>query len=472
MEPIEAVNKEAFAAYINDYADAPNSIKVSEVPNILSYWNEAKLNWFHSFGDKLVLEKSISYTEDEADTEVRMGALIDSPEYKEIYEALNNKLFEFFRYSHERYETLSLLGPTTLASNSYAGFDFTLPFPKPIKVQHGCKPLRTIHKILRAMDFPEETFERFRIAHSQILNSRKVYGTLCLSIDPLDYITMSDNSLGWDSCMRWYDNGEYHGGTVEMMNSPIALLAYIKADEPFYPCDSQYPFSNKKWRQLIIADPTIILGNRHYPFNCGEAEKEALFWVRSLMGSSFQDEITLVHNHDPKDPVPISINTNVMYNDVYGSRAAILPKEPVPVRINYSGVRNCMCCGNTIDEDFPAEYVICPDCADVRICDNCRTYIHNSEDYWINNNGECFCRDCVESGDITFCSRCDQPYFDSDISSFPIDLASEDERWANFCPDCYSIVPFGDFGEKDEFGNYRYERMTPSAQAFVDELEI
>lgn len=475
MEPIEAVNKEAFAAYINDYAEGLlRTISPSEVPNLLRYWNEAKLNWFHTFGDKLILKKPICYTEDVADTEDRMRELTLTPEYKEIYETLKKKLYELFHYGHEYYEVLSLLDPATLASNYYIGFDTTLSFPKPIKIQHGCKPLRTLHKILHAMDFPEETFEVFRIAHSQVLNSRKVYGTLCLSIDPLDYITMSDNDLGWDSCMRWMDNGEYHGGTIEMMNSPTVLMAYIEADEPFYPCGDCYPFSNKKWRQLIIADPTIILGNRHYPFECPEVEKEALLWTKSLMdASSFQDSIVPIYNHNPN----ISINTDIMYNDVYGARNGILPKKPVPVNINYSGVRNCMCCGNPIEDDCPAEWVICPDCANVHTCDCCGSYIPDSEPYWSNDDGEYFCRDCVECREITFCGRCDQPHFDNDISSFSVDLAPEDstygdEHWTNLCPHCYSLVPFGDLGEKDEYGNYRYDRMTPSAQAFIDELEL
>lgn len=407
-----------------------------------------------------------------------MGKLSITHAYAAIYKAFSDKLYDFFRYGSERYEAITLLDIKALTDNCYYGPDITLPFPKPIKVQHGCKPLRTLHKILQAMDFPEETFEAFRIAHSQVLNSHKVYGTLCLSIDPLDYITMSDNELGWDSCMRWNGNGEYHGGTIEMMNSPTVLLAYIEADEPFYPCGDAYPFSNKKWRQLIIADPTIILGNRHYPFECPEAEKEALLWTKSLMdSSSFQDSIVPIYNYNPQNVIPISISTDVMYNDVYGARNGILPKNPIPVSINYSGVRNCMCCGYPIEEDCPAEWVICPDCANVHTCDCCGSYIPDSEAYWSNDNGECFCRNCVESASITFCSHCGQPHFDNNISSFSVDFASEDdtygdERWANLCPHCYSLVPFEDFGEEDEYGNYRYDRMTPSAHSFIDELEI
>ena len=42
---------------------------------------------------------------------------------------------------------------------------------------------------------------------------------------------MSDNDYGWDSCMGWMNEGEYRLGTVEMMNSPCIVVAYIDGEE-------------------------------------------------------------------------------------------------------------------------------------------------------------------------------------------------------------------------------------------------
>ena len=75
--------------------------------------------------------------------------------------------------------------------------------------------------------FAADEWEEIRLAHSQIFNTNKMTGTLCLSIHPLDYATASDNDNGWSSCMSWRDDGCYRMGTVEMMNSPMVICAYF-----------------------------------------------------------------------------------------------------------------------------------------------------------------------------------------------------------------------------------------------------
>ena len=42
---------------------------------------------------------------------------------------------------------------------------------------------------------------------------------------------MSDNNSGWESCMSWRNNGCYRRGTVEMMNSPYVIVAYLMLEE-------------------------------------------------------------------------------------------------------------------------------------------------------------------------------------------------------------------------------------------------
>lgn len=480
MEPIEAVNQEAFAAFISEHGYA----SPTNIPYILRFWNDAKTDWFHSFGDKLVLEKRISYTENKETTIERMRELtLSSPDYHDIYDTLLLAMAKLKGvYSCE---VLVLLSPAVLANNCYNDVTITIPLGKGIKIQKGCKPLPTIHKLLRAIDFSEEVYERFRIAHSQILNSTKVHGTLCLSIDPLDYITMSDNDSNWSSCMSWADhNGEYHGGTIEMMNSPDVLIAYIKSDEPYYPCGNSYPFSNKKWRQLIIAHKDILLGNRHYPFHCEEAEQEALYWVKEIMETtmscSFSNELIPLRNNSNRNPkdVYLNISTDVMYNDVYDTRNGFLTTVPVDhnIELDISGPRNCMSCGELIDLEAPPEWVTCIHCNDAVICENCGAYVVNDDSYFSNSLGQCFCRDCVDNAEVTFCSCCDEPYMDCDITPLDIDFDDDPDysniRTAYLCPDCYRSIPFGDFGEKDKYGYYHYGRTTSVGTDFIDGLEI
>ena len=76
--------------------------------------------------------------------------------------------------------------------------------------------MRVLSKIATAYNLPG--FEDFRIAQSLVTNQANLKGYITLSIHPLDYMTMSDNNCGWDSCMSWQEEGCYRQGTVEMMN--------------------------------------------------------------------------------------------------------------------------------------------------------------------------------------------------------------------------------------------------------------
>ena len=119
-----------------------------------------------------------------------------------------------------------------LATNSYEGVTVEIPLPtgKSLKVNRGCRALKTLGKLIEGFGLDMKEFEQYRIKHSQILNQKKLKGTLCISIHPLDYVTMSDNDSGWESCMSWENSGCYRQGTVEMMNSTCVVVAYLEAE--------------------------------------------------------------------------------------------------------------------------------------------------------------------------------------------------------------------------------------------------
>lgn len=94
------------------------------------------------------------------------------------------------------------------------------------------KALKQLNGILHFMD--DDEFEEFRICQSMCTNTTALEGKLCLSIHPLDYMTMSDNACDWSSCMSWQEDGCYRMGTVEMMNSPCVIVAYLESSHPMY----------------------------------------------------------------------------------------------------------------------------------------------------------------------------------------------------------------------------------------------
>ena len=75
-------------------------------------------------------------------------------------------------------------------------------------------------------------------------------------------MTMSDNANNWSSCMRWtdrsggVDHGDYCAGTLECMNSPYIIIAYLHNPKhsfelSLYDCND-WQWNSKQWRELFI----------------------------------------------------------------------------------------------------------------------------------------------------------------------------------------------------------------------------
>lgn len=339
------------------------------------------------------------------------------------------------------------------------------------------KPFKMINKLLAAFGnlaaqknseiFTPEFFtnlknaiEYYRIKHSQVLNCTTLTGDLCLSVHPLDYITASDNTYDWDSCMTWTrDNpGEYRVGTVEMMNSPIVVVAYLEGDRPFYPFNDSRTWSNKKWREFFIVDRDIISCIRGYPYQSPNLEKvilEKLAAMAQAAGYPAYDDIK--ESQSPViDGKKVCFETNMMYNDAqyytlfYKASTEPSGEHLITVgtdtynRINYSGVAICPKCGREFfRNNEEADVIVCENCDDTRRCCQCGCRIDESEDYEIN--GEWYCSDCAVQ-----CEMCEELIPQSEAKTvccmvtYPCRYAGGDLRtewgWLTLCEDCFMKI--------------------------------
>lgn len=302
-----------------------------------------------------------------------------------------------------------------LAANSFPGPTIEIPLPsgKKLKVNHGCRVVKMLGKLVEAFGFDTEEFEEFRIAHSQTLNQKKLKGTLCISIHPLDYITMSDNACGWDSCMSWENHGCYRQGTVEMLNSPNVIVAYLESDTPMR-IGRDYTWTNKKWRELYIVDKNIITNVKGYPYCNSNLTEEVLTWLRDLVCEThtFGDieyRPKIYHwgrwNSDydelHKLEIGIECHTNNMYNDFGHQYQYCLINSELPcgsfIEIDYSGEPECMVCG-ALDPSFindgEAANLACSHCDDYAVCACCGNNVSNGEYSYVNDDLVCdWCRE-------------------------------------------------------------------------------
>lgn len=399
--------------YISRFAETPD-IEPSEnrasVDYILRIWDANKQKLFHMFGDKFILERSFSFKQSDELLEEPITHLlydIDSPIYK--FRKTTEKVFDEIGDYGTKFDIKRLFLPKHLASNLYQGCGFTLIPPNghhKIEVPYGCKVSKILGKIAKEFGIPG--YEEFRIELSQILNHRNLCnGTICLSIHPLDYMTMSDNENNWTSCMSWMDDGCYRQGTVEMMNSPIVVVAYLKSENEQLRIGfaNKTVWNSKKWRELFVVRPDLITEVKPYPWANKDLTTFCLDWLKELADAAnygeYEKKVVTYPAFSSQAKVCISPETNMMYNDFgtinhRGYWGKFL-RENKELSFNYSGPSECMWCGRTDNEvNFTAEErLICEDCSPGYQCPHCGKYWDSEED-WYDVDGDWVCPDCAE----------------------------------------------------------------------------
>ena len=438
MTPYEALteqDKEYITEYIEQWGGINSPIKLkAPLDYILREWNKSKQTLFNIFGEKLMLEKEI---------QVEDG---DNKKIREINNYLNStnpgtdfinsvrKLFTFNgTYFEDTYATYNLTQAKQLFTNRVAKeFSYRNKDGKIVKVPEGAKVMRVLQKIAKEFDLPD--FEIFRNHISRITEIRKSKIKFTLSIHPLDYMTMSDNANGWESCMNWTQGpGSYRAGTIEMMNSPVVVVAYITT-KPYYPTNTSIEWTSKSWRELIIVHPNTICSVKSYPYYNIAFDKALVNWLADLVEEKTEwrynrkkpqenlescSDIKAWQDKEGKDNYfLLHFETNEMYNDFgntdnYGIFSINPPDNKYHTStINYSGLMTCMCCGESNYYSDDTEAVICEDCEPSIYCYCCGERV-NANDA-IEVDGEWVCEDCYN--DLHRCMCCEDAHFEDDLT--------------------------------------------------------
>lgn len=306
---------------------------------------------------------------------------------------------------------------------------------------------------------------------SQIIQQDKITGTLCFSVHPLDYLSVSENTYNWHSCHAL--DGEYRSGNLSYMVDSSTVICYIKGADnvklPMFPEDVKW--NSKKWRVLFYVSDywNMVFAGRQYPFSSSTGIEEARVRFLTLMRKdvsaycSWTDPvITEVedhygHEYDLLDPhiqirgrlyplhdIVINHPDSLQFNDVLRSscyRAHYTANRNVPWysemvdRVYVGGTCNCLRCGEgkiTNPESF-----MCDDCEleygeiDSEVygtCDCCGRRMLREEAYYIYDTEE-ICESCANS-ECFVCACCDELYYNID----KVYIEAEDKY---VCTNCY-----------------------------------
>ena len=380
-------DKKTMENYINLYANGNTDCK--NIDDVLREWADSKRTLYHTLGDKFIVEFPIEYNRPISDIS---DDCWKETAYPSKFSTFLHDLMSEFKcttsYTNNIFNHI-IVNADNMAAN-------TINIETPISVQHkltqktiviqpGAKYFRTLHHLVKECGGKyDNIFEEFRIRVSQITNQRSLKGTMCISIHPMDFITMSDNSYGWDSCMKWVDDtGDYRMGTVEMMNSPIVVCAYLKGSEPFNfgwnKNDEFTTWNNKKWRELFIVTPELITEIKSYPYDNEEFTRAVMDTLLALSKENDDNEYDTEVYWTYSTPMnsrgmrlQFGTYENGMYNDFgcyrnnkghlmhYNSQIMENITDCNNYYITYSGAKTCMICGAYIDDyDADPKEVVC-----------------------------------------------------------------------------------------------------------------
>ena len=417
-------------AFENDGAYYNADLLDKAIARVEKNWEIAKSErLFKLFGDKLMVTKKISIEKDANQIAREICNLYHSFIMK-LNSAVGRAHYDGAISSDLSYRLSNMISCSVeLATNRITEpFEVAVAGHKPFKVSKGQKTLKVLQKLGDIFEINPELFEDFRIKHSQILNDKKIEGTLTLSIHPLDYMTMSDNANGWDSCMSWDNQGCYRAGTLECMNCPSTIVAYIASGskEVCIGVDNygeRVYWNSKKYRQLVMIDDNAIMTNKGYPFQNDNLSRAVLDFVAELAGSDYDGEDYSLDDYESytvEGLRGVDLETRChMYNDMgNGARAQFrLNKNFTPLVNGYiymelGGDAHCLLCDCYVDD---AETLYCYNCCDgnMETCDCCGERVHEEDAYWVDD--EVLCRDCFVD-QTSMCEYCEECHYTDNMT--------------------------------------------------------
>lgn len=323
-------------------------------------------------------------------------------------------------------------------------------------------------KIIKALKMffdDKDTLKTIQDEASVIMNQEKIKGTFCISIHPLDYISISDNDNNWSSCHSL--DSDYKAGNLSYMADKHTIICYVKTgkDRQITNFPKNIPWNSKSWRALLFIsqDAYLTMAGKQYPITCDEILNYVQKSFRQALNLNKNEYFNLSPWHKGQvEKVTIDgYDYTLPYSCIpFGSQVIPIHKIFVPgafsqqyndiltsgykkeVRYAYLTSKNYFKnLGCAYDETYSTNYVglnsgrdnnltltigegvVCPVCgihyiqtSNLFLCDRCAIKYYKTE--YLEDN-EFY----VEN-----CSICGEPYNSVDLYY--------DEKGYSICPDC------------------------------------
>ena len=306
-------------------------------------------------------------------------------------------------------------------------------------------------KVIKAFKYFEENNHILSLAQdkaSELIQQNKVTGTLCFSVHPLDYLSISENTHKWRSCHSL--DGDFATGNLNYMVDSSTVVCYLKSKEdailPHFP--ENVPWNSKKWRMLLFfsQDYYMMFHGRQYPFvseagnefvndklmplvcklkkpaywelNSGSKCYNSCFNDLYPVGRSLIERTRLIkdgqNTYHYNDLLSSTVYTNLKYSYYYSYPSLYPSGETSEETTKFIIGEDCPCpvCGGT-NSDYEEGNLCCEECRDHYIgesynnaieCGICGNITSLSQMFWLPYSEIQVCGSCFV--DLPHCDCC------------------------------------------------------------------
>lgn len=322
--------------------------EIKGLDKLLKDWANAKYQFYLMLDKKLKIEQDVELEKDVASIKQELRELCDS--------------YPIFSYVYCN------LRDNEIQQDTYYGSCYALH--RTGKIEEGMKLSRFLSIVMNNKDFD--------IDFSKIYQDKTIKETIAISIDPVDYLTMSMNMSGWDSCHRLHDMnskssvsyGCYSAGVFSYLCDKCSLVAYKHSPKifDFYFNKFKVKDYSKNWREMFYYDlnTNAFISSRQYPYTSEQISKKAREILEETVSKKFDFENKWKVTRK-NGCTYINDNTDLHYDDVVegmGTYAICKPEHIDESQIHFSVGSDAVCpiCGDNYLQEH--EYPVCNSCYD------------------------------------------------------------------------------------------------------------
>ena len=336
---------------------------------------------------------------------------------------LPNKLWNFLAYLYE------YINDRTISEETAKYLEETIPQIHP---HTGEKSSRVVNRVCTYLGYhKDKDYNREFAKFADALSPMTIKRHTVLSINPLDYLTMSFGN-SWASChtidkrnkrdMPDSYEGQYSSGTVSYMLDRTSMVFYT-VDEKYD--GDEYWTQSKINRQMFHYGEDKLVQGRLYPqdndYNGSSLYTQYRNVVQSIVSLIF-DFPNLWSLEKGTSAASRYINSEGTHYEDYChyDKCSLSKRKDIDNRKSFivGAMPICVQCGERHEYEESINH-----CDEGRVCQGCGRIIRDEDDeYWVGDT--CYCRDCV-----TYCECCDEYVYHEDA-------AYSDRVGHYICPYC------------------------------------